>query len=98
MILRTGTAGTFAQDRLECYHDHSPVWDAVGQHMHFAPPLLDLARRMLHRALGVPERSPTPLVRHFSSSSPSHLSLTDAGSSSRCTSGTATLRSGARAG
>lgn len=60
-------AGTYAQDALEYYHEYSPVWTMVGQHFRFRKDVMEAARAMVHRTLGVPSHAPTPPVRQTSS-------------------------------
>ncbi|KAF8899030.1 hypothetical protein BD779DRAFT_1431621 [Infundibulicybe gibba] len=44
----------------EMEHDFSPVWRYVGQHMHWAPALEQLADQYVRRAIGVEGDTPTP--------------------------------------
>lgn len=55
-------AGTYAQDALEYYHEYSPVWAMVGQHFKFRKDIIEAAKAMVHRSLGVPAYAPTPSV------------------------------------
>ena len=43
--------------------DYSPVWLHVGQHMHWAPQLENLAKQYVRKSLGVEDSSKTPPVR-----------------------------------
>jgi hypothetical protein len=42
--------------------DYSPAWRFVGKHMHWFPPLQNLAELYVRRAVGASEDGPTPPV------------------------------------
>jgi len=49
-----------ANQPFEFDFDYSPAWRFVGKHMHWFPPLQNLAELYIRRAIGAPEDGPTP--------------------------------------
>jgi hypothetical protein len=84
----------FGVAALEESADLSPAWRAVGRHMHFTPKILELAAVYTRRTLGVQPYEPIPPVRVTSFIAPLRTSCC-LWSTSPCTSGAATLSSGA---
>ncbi|KIY47379.1 hypothetical protein FISHEDRAFT_45371 [Fistulina hepatica ATCC 64428] len=59
-----------AREPFEFMKDYSPAWRSVAQHMHWAPPLQNVADAYLRRALGIAEGAEIPYyiaihVRHL---------------------------------